>query len=223
MADNLTRRSALDALQREVVSCRRCPLHAGRTNAVFGAGSHSAALMFVGEAPGYHEDRLGEPFVGQAGNLLDRLLNRIGLSRGDVYIANVLKCRPPGNRDPQAREIEKCHGFLEKQIKLIEPGIICTLGNFSTRLLSGMPAGISSVHGRLQKPAGAGNPALFPVFHPAAALYSTANLSRLEEDFDRLAGLIGAGAGRAPAESGARTGRDRGAEDGAGGGQLGLF
>ena len=145
--------------------------------------------MFVGEAPGYHEDRLGEPFVGQAGKLLDSLLGRIGLTRADVYIANVLKCRPPNNRDPQPDEIELCRVFLERQIALIAPEVICTLGNFATKLLSGKPDGISRVHGRPQAMAG-GDIRLFPVYHPAAALYTPANLKVLEEDFDRLAVIL---------------------------------
>ncbi len=185
-ADPATR---LAELQREAAACNACPLHEGRTNSVFGAGSSRARLMFVGEAPGYHEDRLGEPFVGQAGKLLDKLLASIGLKRGDVYIANVLKCRPPNNRDPQTAEIEKCRGFLEQQIGLISPAIVCTLGNFSTRLLSGQPHGISRVHGRPQAMPGS-DIRLYPVYHPAAALYTPANLKVLEEDFSRLAGIL---------------------------------
>ncbi len=236
VADARSRSGALEALRQEVGSCRRCSLHTSRTNTVFGAGSCSAGLMFVGEAPGYHEDRLGEPFAGKAGGLLDRLLGQMGLSRGDVYIANVLKCRPPGNRDPQPDEIEKCRAFLERQISLVRPGVICTLGNFATKLLSGRPDGISRVHGALQKMPGPQQPALlFPVFHPAAALYSPSNLKGLEADFDRLAVIIGAnarGAARRRPKDDSRhpkpvaeseTGAEGGIKDDAGGGQLGLF
>ena len=147
--------------------------------------------MFVGEAPGYHEDQQGVPFVGQAGKLLEKLLGRIGLSRDDVYIANVLKCRPPDNRDPRTEEIELCRPYLEKQISIIEPLVICTLGNFATKLLTGRPDVISRVHGRPQAMPGFGGIRIFPVYHPAAALYTPASLKALEADFDRLPELLG--------------------------------
>ena len=115
---------------------------------MFGAGNADADLMFIGEAPGANEDRLGLPFVGRAGKLLDKLLGEIGLERGDVFIANTLKCRPPGNRDPHPNEIESCSGYLRSQVELIEPKVICTLGNFSTKLLRGDPTGISRLHGQ---------------------------------------------------------------------------
>lgn len=178
----------LDDLQKKVASCQRCRLHKSRTNPVFGTGSVKAQIMFVGEAPGYHEDQQGEPFVGQAGKLLDRLLEQIGLNRQDVFIANVLKCRPPNNRDPQPDEIEKCRVFLEEQIDLVQPHVICTLGNFATKLLSGKPDGISRVRGQPQ-PLPGRQAWLYPVYHPAAALYTPANLKTLEEDFNRLAQL----------------------------------
>ena len=135
----------------------RCPLSATRTQVVFGSGDPNAELMFVGEAPGFHEDQQGVPFVGQAGQLLEKLLNGIGLSRTDVYIANVLKCRPPGNRDPQPEEIEACESHLFRQIELIKPTLVATLGNFATKLLSGKPAGITRVHGVPQQVALGGN------------------------------------------------------------------
>src|SRR5215208_7350804 len=125
--------SALAVLQSEVSGCTRCRLAEGRTQVVFGSGSPDAELMFVGEAPGYHEDQQGVPFVGQAGQLLEKLLNGIGLTRADVYIANVLKCRPPGNRDPQPEEIEACESHLFRQIELIRPTLVATLGNFATK------------------------------------------------------------------------------------------
>jgi uracil-DNA glycosylase len=127
--------SALDIYAAATSACVRCRLAEGRTQVVFGVGDPNADLMFVGEAPGFHEDKQGYPFVGQAGKLLDKLLAGIGLSRQDVYIANVLKCRPPGNRDPQADEIEACEGHLFRQVSIIEPKVVATLGNFATKLL----------------------------------------------------------------------------------------
>ena len=148
--------------------------------------------MFVGEAPGFHEDKQGVPFVGAAGQLLSKLLDGIGLKREDVYIANVLKCRPPGNRDPQPEEIEACEPHLWRQIELIEPKLICTLGNFATKLLSGKPSGITQVHGRPQDVVLGGNPVtLYPIFHPAAALYTPRMLQVLQEDFARIPELLG--------------------------------
>jgi len=148
--------------------------------------------MFVGEAPGFHEDKQGVPFVGAAGKLLSKLLEGIGLAREEVYIANVLKCRPPGNRDPQPEEIEACEPHLWRQIELIQPKLICTLGNFATKLLSGKPQGITQVHGREQKVTLGGNDVtLYPIFHPAAALYTPRMLQVLEADFARIPELIG--------------------------------
>jgi DNA polymerase len=161
---------------------------------VYGVGDPDADLMFVGEAPGFHEDQQGYPFVGQAGKLLDTLLAGIGLGREDVFIANVLKCRPPGNRDPQPDEIEACEGHLFRQIELIEPKLVATLGNFATKLLSGKPQGITRVHGEPQ-PATVGGlrVTLYPIYHPAAALYTPAMLKTLEEDFARIPGLLAGG------------------------------
>jgi len=180
----------LDGLRDRVQDCQRCELGKTRTNVVFGAGSSSADLMFVGEAPGYHEDQQGIPFVGKAGQLLDQLLDSIGLARDAVYIANVLKCRPPDNRDPLIEEIQLCRDFLEEQINIIEPRVICTLGNFATKLLSGRADGISRVHGRAQTMPGRSAIQLFPVFHPAAALYTPANLNSLKADFQVLRTLL---------------------------------
>jgi uracil-DNA glycosylase len=178
-----------------VAGCERCALSQTRTQVVFGSGSPSAELMFVGEAPGFHEDQGGVPFVGAAGKLLSRLLDGIGLSREEVYIANVLKCRPPGNRNPQPEEIQACEGHLFHQIELIRPKLVATLGNFSTKLLSGKPAGITQVHGREQHVLLGGNPVtLYPIFHPAAALYTPRILQVLEEDFRRIPELLGRGA-----------------------------
>jgi DNA polymerase len=163
-----------------------------RTQVVFGAGAPDADLMFVGEAPGFHEDKNGVPFVGAAGKLLSKLLEGIGLSREDVYIANVLKCRPPGNRDPLPEEIQACEGHLFRQIELIQPKVVATLGNFATKLLSGKPAGITRVHGQPQRVTLGGNDVvLYPIFHPAAALYTPRMLEVLETDFGRIPELIG--------------------------------
>ena len=172
--------------------CTRCALAQSRTQVVFGSGSPNAELMFVGEAPGFHEDKQGVPFVGAAGKLLGKLLDGIGLSRDEVYIANVIKCRPPGNRDPLPEEIESCEPHLWKQIELIQPTLIATLGNFATKLLSGKPTGITQVHGREQQVVLGGNPVtLYPIFHPAAALYTPRMLQVLEEDFARIPALLG--------------------------------
>jgi len=175
-----------------VAGCTKCALAEGRTQVVFGSGSPTAELMFVGEAPGFHEDKQGVPFVGAAGKLLSKLLEGIGLTRDEVYIANVLKCRPPGNRDPLPEEIQACEGHLFRQIELIQPKLVATLGNFATKLLSGKPNGITQVHGREQEVVLGGNPVtLYPIFHPAAALYTPRMLQVLEEDFRRIPELLG--------------------------------
>jgi DNA polymerase len=182
----------LEAYRDETLGCTRCPLAQTRTQVVFGSGSLHADLMFVGEAPGFHEDKQGVPFVGQAGKLLERLLQGIGLSRDEVYIANVLKCRPPGNRDPLPEEIEACESHLFRQIELIRPTLVATLGNFATKLLSGRPTGITRVHGTPQEVTLGGNAVtLYPLYHPAAALYTRSMLSVLEQDFARIPELLG--------------------------------
>ena len=186
------RSTALRDAAAEAAGCVRCPLAESRTQVVFGEGNPDAELVLVGEAPGFHEDTQGVPFVGQAGKLLETLLNGIGLSRPDVYIANVLKCRPPGNRDPQPDEIEACESHLFRQIELIEPTVVATLGNFATKLLSGKPLGITRVHGTPQQVTLGGNAVtLYPLYHPAAALYTRSMLSVLEEDFARIPELLG--------------------------------
>ena len=175
----------------EVMGCTRCPLHETRTQAVPGSGNPNARVMFVGEAPGYHEDRLGVPFVGQAGKLLDQLLEGIGMQRDDVFIANVLKCRPPENRNPQPAEIAACEDHLFRQVQIIRPRLICTLGNFATKLLSGRPDGISRVHGcELELELGGTPTLLYPLYHPAAALYMPTMRTVLQEDFARIPELI---------------------------------
>ena len=201
--DALSRRTALEAHAAETLGCTRCRLAQGRTQVVYGVGDPDADLMFVGEAPGFHEDKQGYPFVGSAGKLLDRLLAGIDLSRKDVYVANVLKCRPPGNRDPQPDEIEACEAHLFRQLELIQPKLVATLGNFATKLLSGKPAGITRVHGRPQEAlVGGRTVTLYPIYHPAAALYTPALLKALEEDFARIPGLLaGSGGVVAPQEA----------------------
>jgi uracil-DNA glycosylase len=162
---------------------------------VFGSGNADADLMFIGEAPGANEDKQGLPFVGQAGKLLDKLLAEIGLERGDVFIANTLKCRPPGNRDPHPNEIETCQGYLRQQVALIEPTVICTLGNFSTKLLRGDNTGISRVHGQDEtRVIGSRAVRLYPLYHPAAALYTPSTLETLRADFQRIPELLARGA-----------------------------
>ncbi len=190
--DVTERATALEAYAAETSACTRCRLAEGRTQVVFGVGNSDADLMFVGEAPGFHEDQQGFPFVGQAGQLLDTLLAGIGLTREDVYVANVLKCRPPGNRDPAPDEIEACEGHLFRQIELIEPTVVATLGNFATKLLSGKQTGITRVHGQEQTThLGGRQVLLYPLYHPAAALYTPAMLKVLQEDFHRLPELLG--------------------------------
>jgi uracil-DNA glycosylase len=188
----LTRADELRAFAESVAGCTKCPLAGGRTQVVFGLGDPNADLMFVGEAPGFHEDKQGVPFVGAAGKLLDQLLAGIGLSRADVFVANVLKCRPPGNRDPMPEEIEACESHLWRQIELIEPRVVATLGNFATKLLSGRPTGITRVHGQEQETTlGGRRVLLYPIYHPAAALYTPRMLEVLKSDFSRLPELLG--------------------------------
>jgi uracil-DNA glycosylase family 4 len=192
MATAEERREELKAVFEQARSCPNCPeLAATRTQVVFGAGNADADLMFVGEAPGANEDRLGRPFVGQAGKLLDQLLGEIGLERSEVFVANVLKCRPPGNRDPHPVEIENCQAYLMRQLELIQPRVVCTLGNFATKLLRGDPAGITRVHGQDEvRVIGHRAVRLYPIFHPAAALYTPRMLEVLRQDFARLPALL---------------------------------
>jgi uracil-DNA glycosylase len=185
------RRADLVDLFHEASGCVRCPLHQGRTKVVFGSGNANADLMFVGEAPGMHEDLQGLPFVGRAGRLLDQLLEEVGLQRSDVFITNVLLCRPPGNRDPQPEEIDTCKPYLHRKIDLIEPKVICTLGNFATKLLTRSQRGITGVHGRPQvHELGGRTVRVFPIYHPAAALRSTRTLEELRADFAKLPALL---------------------------------
>jgi DNA polymerase len=186
------RRDALKQVYAATQQCTRCAqLAATRKTVVFGAGNADAELVFIGEAPGASEDEQGLPFVGHAGRLLERLLGEIGMTRGEVFIANVLKCRPPGNRDPQPVEIENCREYLYQQVELIQPGVICTLGNFSTKLLRGDATGISRVHGQPEViTLGRRAVRLYPLYHPAAALRTPSMLEILRADFARIPELL---------------------------------
>jgi uracil-DNA glycosylase len=196
----VARREALKEVWAQARGCPRCPeLVATRKTVVFGAGNADAELMFVGEAPGASEDEQGVPFVGRAGKLLEQLLEEIGMARSEVFIANVLKCRPPGNRDPLPVEIDNCQDYLHRQVELIQPNVICTLGNFSTKLLRGDPTGITRLHGQPEVlTLGSRAVRLYPIFHPAAALYTPRMLETLREDFTRLPELLAQGAPEQP-------------------------
>jgi len=173
----------LNQLHDTIRACKNCGLHATRTQAVPGIGPCPADVMIVGEAPGFNEDRQGEPFVGAAGKLLDTLLARIGLSRADVYITNVLKCRPPMNRDPMPNEAEACSPYLQQQLRLIKPKVLLILGRHALeRLLPGQGS-ISRIHGSMIK---RGDIAYIPLYHPAAALHNGSLVADLERDFDNV-------------------------------------
>ena len=197
------RRERLVEVYREAQDCTLCPLAQTRTKVVFGAGDADADLMFIGEAPGADEDRQGLPFVGRAGGLLNELLGGIGLSRDDVFIANVLKCRPPGNRDPQPVEIDSCRPYLLSQVELIEPKVIATLGNFATKLITANQTGITRVRGKPQvHTLGERTVRVFPILHPAAILRNPSQRGLMEEDFRGAGGAArgaaaGAGGGHA--------------------------
>lgn len=191
MSDAEARREALVEVYNQASICERCPLSATRTRVVFGAGNADSDLIFVGEAPGAEEDRQGLPFVGRAGGLLTELLEDIGLKREDVFVANVLKCRPPGNRDPQPEEIDACRPYLEQQVGLIQPRVICTLGNFSTKLLTANQTGITKVRGVPQQHLIGGRFVhLLPLFHPAAGLRTPRVAEQLREDFRQIPDLL---------------------------------
>jgi uracil-DNA glycosylase family 4 len=178
--------SDLDVLAEEVAKCTRCLLHQGRTRAVPGEGPEDADILFIGEAPGFHEDQQGRPFVGAAGRFLEELLASIDLKREQVFIANVIKCRPPGNRDPLPEEIEACRPFLDRQIELIRPQLVVTLGRFS--MARAFPkARISRIHGQPRK---IGGVIYYPMYHPAAALHQPSLRRVVEEDMRRIPELI---------------------------------
>lgn len=185
----------IQAIADEISVCNKCPLCEGRTNVVVGDGDPNARILIIGEAPGKNEDLQGRPFVGAAGKYLDELLSIAGIKREEVYIANVLKCRPPGNRDPKVEEIEMCAPYLREQTRAIDPEYIVTLGNFATKFILKTEVGITRLHGQLKQ---AGRFRVYPVFHPAAAIYDRTKRDALEQDFARLGELL---KGEGPAES----------------------
>ena len=189
------RRELLADVYREARSCVLCPhLAETRTQVVFGAGNADADLLFIGEAPGSDEDRDGVPFVGRAGKLLTQLLGEVGIAREDVFIANVLKCRPPDNRNPTAPEIANCSRWLYRQLELIQPTVVVTLGNFATRLLREDQTSITKIRGQVEvRTIGPRAVRLLPVLHPAAALYTPANRSVLAGDLALIPALLGQG------------------------------
>lgn len=188
--------ATLEELRELIGDCHRCDLGCTRTNLVMGVGNPHATVMFIGEGPGRNEDLQGEPFVGAAGKLLDELLGHAGLTRPEVYIANVVKCRPPGNRNPEPIEIETCTPFLREQIRIIEPDVLVTLGNFATKFVLKTETGITRLRGTVQQ---AGRFTVLPIFHPAAAIYDRTKHDVLISDFERLGELLA----RMPAEKGA--------------------
>ena len=174
----------LQELSASLYNCQRCKLaKLGRTQVVFGVGNPHATIMFVGEAPGFYEDKQGEPFVGAAGKLLNELLQSAGLARSEIYIANVIKCRPPNNRDPEPDEVETCKPFLLQQIELIKPKVVCTLGRWATETLLGRKVGITKIRGQAIRQT---DFVLFPMLHPAAALHQGGLMEPLREDFQKL-------------------------------------
>ncbi len=177
---------SLDEIQSRVEGCRACSLCEGRTNTVFGEGDPHARVLIIGEAPGKNEDLQGRPFVGAAGRFLDELLDAAGLKREEVFIANVLKCRPPSNRNPKADEIEACAPFLREQTQAIDPYVIVTLGNFATQFILRTQTGITHLRGTVNQ---TGRFIVMPVFHPAAAIYDRSKRDVLLADFERI-GLI---------------------------------
>jgi DNA polymerase len=193
----------LQDLARSLHNCQRCKLaKLGRTQVVFGVGNPHASIMFVGEAPGFHEDQQGEPFVGAAGKLLNDLLQSANLSRDQIYIANVIKCRPPNNRDPEPDEVETCKPFLMQQIELIRPKLVCTLGNWATQTLLERKVGITKVKAQAFYMK---NFVIFPLLHPAAALHQGNLLDTLKEDFKKLKEFLDRHTQSAPAEAPAST------------------
>ncbi len=177
------KREKLKEFYFQIKECMECELGKTRTNFVFGSGNSSAEIIFIGEAPGRNEDLQGKPFVGQAGKILDELLLSIGFNRSDVFIANVLKCRPPENRDPKLEEINICKKYLLKQIEIIDPKIICTMGKYSTQLVLNTDAGITKLRGKVFR---VDNRMVLPINHPAAALYTPSRFGILKEDFQRI-------------------------------------
>jgi DNA polymerase len=205
----------------DIRECEECILHSTRNKFVFGSGSAEAKLMFVGEAPGKNEDLQGLPFVGRAGDILDKLLATIDMKRNEVFIANVLKCRPPGNRDPQVDEISICKDYLFKQIDIIDPRIICTLGKYSTQLILDTKQGITGLRGKVFQ---RGSRIVLPINHPAAVLYTPSRMEVLKEDFSRIKRLIDSDYKILPAKTDTGDLAEDGPDvEGEGTQQLGLF
>lgn len=183
----------LEEIKKEVLNCKKCPLYKTRTYSVVGEGNYQAAIIFIGEAPGFNEDKTGHPFCGEAGKILNELLSSAGIKREDIYITNILKCRPPQNRDPKKEEIEACVPYLERQIKIIEPEVICTLGNYSTAYifekygLKDRIQGISKIHGKIFEVKSLfQNIKIIPLYHPAVATYNPNMKEILKKDFQIL-------------------------------------
>ena len=198
--DASERAAALRAVALEAAGCVRCPLASGRTAVVFGEGNSDAELALVGEAPGFHEDREGTPFAARSRGLLERLLAGIGLALEDVYLATALKCRTPGNRDPSPEETAECEPYLYRQLELVRPRVVASLGSFATTLLSGRALPITRVHGQEQEVTlGGRSVTLVPLYHPAAALYTPTMLEVLERDVARLGEILGRPAQLPPA------------------------
>ncbi len=193
------KRERLKSFFYKIKDCRQCGLHSSSTRFVFGSGSATAELMFVGEAPGRNEDLQGLPFVGRAGKILDDLLGSIGMDRKEVFIANVLKCRPPANRDPKLEEIDTCKEYLFEQINIINPKIICTLGKYSTQLILDTSHGITGLRGKVFRKDGR---TILPINHPAAVLYNPSRMEILQNDFLRIKNIMDSGyrTGPPPAE-----------------------
>jgi DNA polymerase len=187
--------SRLDRFHREIKDCVKCPLGATRTKFVFGTGNPEARILLIGEAPGFHEDQQGIPFVGAAGNLLNKILASVGLDRSGIYIANVLKCRPPGNRTPLRLEVETCKPYLMQQIEIIDPQVIGTMGNPATELFVPNFKGITKSRGKVYSWS---RWTVFPIYHPAAALYRNELLKDLAEDFRKIKSLVEAPRTTAP-------------------------
>lgn len=177
----------LAEIEAACAGCAKCDLAATRNNLVFGVGNPHANVMFIGEAPGKNEDLKGEPFVGAAGKLLNEMLERVGISRDDIYIANICKCRPPKNRNPRTDEIEACTPWLHEQVASVHPTVIVTLGNFATRFVLNTTEGITGLRGRVHA---AGPLRVIPMFHPAAAIYDRSKVDAIAADFDLLKSLL---------------------------------
>ena len=188
-ADDCSEEPSLILLEKEVRSCSKCQLHTSRANTVFGDGDGSARLMVIGEAPGVHEDRLGHPFVGRAGQLLDKMLQAIGQSREQVYITNVLKCRPPENRDPTSSEVSNCRGYLDEQITLVAPSVILALGRFAAHSILGVDCGVGQLRANLHRVPETNVPVVV-TYHPAYLLRSPIEKSKVWADLKKVLALL---------------------------------